>query len=132
VFARTEARTSSRWQLGLAQALFNSGIGLIAVLFVSWPAWDWLPTTYTNRVSLLMLAMIVFTLNRRAITALLEPSPEKVQSTIKVLLLSYVMLDATLVFWKFSDRSPYAAAHALATAALVLPAMILSRFIPMT
>jgi 4-hydroxybenzoate polyprenyltransferase len=131
VFARTEARTSSRWQLGLAQLLFNSGIAVLAVLVVSWPVAAW-PPGKTSQVSLAMLAVIAFTLNRRGFAALLDPSPAKVQTTIKLLLLSYVMLDATLVYWKFSDGGPYGTGHALLTAALVLPAILLARFIPMT
>ena len=79
-----------------------------------------------------MLCVIAFTLNRRAIAAIVEPSPEKVQLTVKVMLLSYVMLDATLVFWKMSESGQLGSAHALATAALVVPAILLSRLIPMT
>ena len=37
LFARTEARTSSRWQLGLGQLLFNLGIVILGALIVSWP-----------------------------------------------------------------------------------------------
>ncbi|MEI8383197.1 MAG: UbiA family prenyltransferase [Planctomycetota bacterium] len=131
VFARTEAKTSSRWQLGLAQVLFNAGIAGLAVLFVSWPGWSW-PPRLNGPVALAMLAVIAFTLNRRAVTAIVTPSAANVQVTVKLLLLSYVMLVATVVFWKMAEQGTYGTGHALLTAALVIPALILSRFIPMT
>lgn len=130
VFARTEAKVSSRWQLILAQIIFNAGIGLLAVLMVSWPVWSW-PPQGDGQFALGMLAVIAFTLNRRGINAITNPSPANVQVTIKLLLLSYVMLDATLIFWKMGDPI-YRTPHALATAALIIPAMVLSKFIPMT
>lgn len=132
VFARTEAKTSSRWQLALAQILFNSGIAILAWLVCSWPNAAW-PPVGNGWVTLIMLGVIAFTINRRAIGAILDPSPMTVQTTIKMLLLSYVMLDATLVLWKLhSPDSSWGAAHALATAFLIIPAMILSKFVPMT
>jgi hypothetical protein len=50
------------------------------------------------------------------------------------LLLSLVMIDATLVYWHLNsiDASGYGTAQALATSALVIPAMLLGRAIPMT
>ncbi len=126
LFARTEAKTSSRWLLGLALLILDAAFGGLAWLVSSWPTGAKVP------VVLAMLCVIAFTLNRRAIAAIVEPSPEKVQLTIKVMLLSYVMLDATLVFWKMSESGQLGSAHALATAALVIPALLLSRLIPMT
>lgn len=131
VFARTEAKTSNRLQLGLAQVLFNAGIAVLAVLFVSWPVWSW-PPRHNGPVALAMLAVVAFTLNRRTVTALVTPSPTNVQVTVKLLLLSYVMLDATVVFWKMAEEGSFGTGHALLTAALIIPALILSRFIPMT
>ncbi len=131
VFARTEAKTSSRWQLGLAQVLYNAGIAILAVLIVSWPVWSW-PPRHNGPVALAMLGVVAFTLNRRTVTALMSPSPANVQVTVKLLLLSYVMLDATIVFWKMAEEGSFGTGHALLTAALIIPALILSRFIPMT
>ena len=126
LFARTEAKTSSRWLLGLALLILDAAFGGLAWLTSSWP------TGANVSVVLAMLGVIAFTLNRRAIVAIVDPSPSKVQLTIKVMLLSYVMLDATLVFWKMSESGQLGSAHALATAALVIPAILLSRLIPMT
>jgi len=131
VFARTEAKTSSRKQLALAQLLFNAGIVVLGVLIVSWPAWRW-PPGGNGPVALAMLGVIALTLNRRAIAAMYDPSPLNVQITVKLLLLSYVMLGATVIFWKMGNTGMYGTGHAMATAALILPAIVLSRFIPMT
>ena len=131
LFARKEATTSSRWQLGLAQVLFNAGIAILAVLIVSWPVWSW-PPRHNGPVALAMLAVVAFTLNRRTVTALVTPSPPNVQVTVKLLLLSYVMLDATVIFWKMAEEGVFGTGHALLTAALIIPALVLSRFIPMT
>lgn len=130
VFARTEAQTSARSQLLFGQFLFNAGIAVLAWLVIttgdvarglSQPA----------QTTLIMLGVIAFTLNRRALSAAVAPSPGNVQVTIKLLLLSYVMLDATLVYWNMSGDG-YGLWHALATAGLIVPALVLSRFIPMT
>ena len=126
LFARTEASTSRRWILGLALLILDAAFGGLAWLVSSWPTGAKVP------VVLAMFGVIVFTLNRRAIAAIVDPMPEKVQLTVKVMLLSYVMLDATLVFWKMSESGQLGSAHALATAALVVPAILLSRLIPMT
>ena len=128
VFARTEARISNRWQLGLAQLIMNVGFAVLVWLMMTWP----------NRspvdVTLAMLGVVAFTVNRRAIEALKNPSPKTVQGGIKVMLLSVVILDATLIYWFLNtpDTVGYGRTHALATAALVIPALLLSRVIPMT
>ena len=126
LFARTEARTSNRWLLGLALLILDAALGGLAWLTSFWPTGAKVP------VALAMFAVIAFTLNRRAITAIANPTPQNVQPTIMLMLLSYVMLDATLVFWKMSESGSVGAAHALTTAALVIPALLLSRLIPMT
>ncbi len=128
LFARTEARVSNRWQLGLAQLIMNVGFAVLVWLMVTWP----------NRspvdVTLAMLGVVAFTINRRAIEALKHPTPKTVQGSIKVMLLSIVIIDATLIYWFLNtpDSIGYGRAHALATAALVIPALLLSRVIPMT
>lgn len=67
VFARTEARVSSRWQLGLAQAIMNAGFAILV----------WMMITMPNRsplgVSLAMLAVVALTVNRRTFRSLAKP-----------------------------------------------------------
>lgn len=128
VFARTEAKVSSRAQLALAQAIINAGFAVLVWLMVS------MPNRSPVVVALAMLAVVAFTINRRAAEALKNPTPATVQGSIKVMLLSLIIIDSTLVYWYLNIPigASYGAAHALATAALVIPAMLLSRAIPMT
>ena len=128
LFARTEAHVSSRWQLSLAQLIMNCGFAILVCLIMAWRI------NSPVQVPLAMLAVVAFTINRRAIEALRDPSPARVQAGIKVMLLSLVVIDSTLVFWFLNtpDGARYGAMHAIATIALVIPAMLLSRVIPMT
>ena len=128
LFARTEAKTSHRWHLSLALFVMNLGFAVVVWLIVG------CPNNSPVQVSLTMLCVVAFTVNRRGTRAVLDPSPANVQGSIKVLLLSLVMIDATVIYWYSSIPGDmgYGATQALATAALVIPALFLSRFIPMT
>lgn len=128
LFAKTEAVTSNRWQLSFAQILMNVGFAIHVWLILSWP------NRSPVEVPLAMLMVVAFTVNRRALAGVRDPSPAKVQGAIKVMLLSLVIIDSTLVFWFLNtpDGAGYGAAHALATAILVVPALFLGRMIPMT
>jgi hypothetical protein len=120
-FARTEAKQSARGQLAAALATLNVGLGVLVWLMFTWP------NEGRVEIALLLLGLIAVPLNLRAITAILDGSPGRVQGMIKLFLLNYVTLCATLVFWHTAD-----ATLALGTACLVIPAMLLSRVIPMT
>jgi 4-hydroxybenzoate polyprenyltransferase len=128
VFARTEARISSRWQLGLAQLIMNAGFATLVWLMVA------MPNHSPIAVPLAMLGVVAFTINRRGIEALRNPSPMTVQGSIKVMLLSLVIMDSTMIYWHMNTPAlaSVGAAHAIVTSALVIPAMLLSRAIPMT
>ena len=128
IFARTEAKVSSRIQLLLAGMTMNVGFGILGWLIFIGQIDSPFP------VPLAMLVVIAFTINRRIATAIGNPVPATVQGSIKVMLLSLVMLDATLVFWWLNtpDSGHFGTIHALGTAVLVIPAMLISRLIPMT
>jgi 4-hydroxybenzoate polyprenyltransferase len=120
-FARQEARESSRLQLGLAALVINAGLlGLVSFLAVRGGE------VRFERV-LLVFLVIVLTIDRRIILALINPIPQVVQSAIRTQLLSLVMLNATVILYK-TGSLPYA----LITAALLVPAIVLARKIPMT
>ena len=121
LFARQEATTSRRSGLLMATVVINGGIvGLAAYVNAAAPE--------THRLSALMvLAMILFTLDRRLAVAIAQPSPQVVQLAIKVLLLSLVILDATLIV-AFNGNIE----AAMLTVALLIPAFGLSRVIAMT
>lgn len=121
LFARQEATTSRRTALAGAAGVINSGIVGLA-MFVNTNG------LMANRLPALgILAMILFTLDRRLAVAIAQPSPQHVQLAVKVLLLSLVMLDATLIY-AFNGQVELA----MATVALLIPAIGLSRLIAMT
>ena len=121
-FARTEARRSSRVQLVLATGVVNLGLVVLLGWVAQWP-------TRQPAAVLLVMAMIMLTINRRLIAAISDPAPQRVQSAIKTALLSIIMLDATLVYAKLG---PEGTGYAIAIAALVVPALILGRWIRVT
>lgn len=128
LFARTEARVSNRWQLAIAQMVMNLGFAILAWLIIRQPV------VSPVEIPLAMLMVVAFTVNRRSVEALRDPSPRTVQGSIKVMLLSLVIIDSTLVYWYLNipEGAAYGAYHALATSALVVPALLIGRFIPMT
>lgn len=127
-FARQEAQRSSRIQLGGATAVINLGLGSLALLITGVPGLlrPWLGLAESQGV-LFALLVIALILNRRLIVAIVNPVPEKVQPAVKTLLLSIIFLDAILVF--FHTNSP---GHATMTAALILPALVLGRWVFVT
>jgi 4-hydroxybenzoate polyprenyltransferase len=121
-FARTEAATSSKRVLWAATAIVNSGIAILLLTIVSMPE--------KPHVQWILMAMgvVTVTIQRRLAKAIHNPTPAFVQTAIKTMLLSLVMFDAIIVLYVTAPTTTYAAA----TAALMIPALVLSRFIPMT
>jgi 4-hydroxybenzoate polyprenyltransferase len=123
LFARQEATTSQRSGLFGAAIVINIGVVALALLVNKSQM-----TVPEHRMPALgILAMILFTLDRRLAAAITQPIPPVVQLAIKVLLLSLVMLDATLIY-AFNGHVDLA----MATVALLIPAIGLSRLIAMT
>jgi 4-hydroxybenzoate polyprenyltransferase len=120
-FARSEAGRSSRTQLIGGLATLLTGVGVLAALVLTWP------NEGRPELVLLLMAFIAGSLAARVVPAIRHPSPAAVQMLVKLMLLNYVMLAAALVYWHTANG-----AYAFGTALLVLPAMILSRVIPMT
>jgi 4-hydroxybenzoate polyprenyltransferase len=120
-FARTEAKVSSRGSLLGGVLVMDLGIGVLAYLMSTWPN--------EGRVDLafMLLGLIAASLNGRALGAISDPLPARVQGLIKLFLLNYVTICAAVVYWHTGNGLT-----ALITALLVLPAMLLSRLIPMT
>lgn len=121
-FARTEAKQSSRFHLTSALLVSLSGITILAWLV------NYRPSEVQNpMIVYLILGMIAANVSLRALSAVADPTPERVQPIIKLMLLSYVMLCATMVYWHTGDGQ-----LALITACLVIPALLLGKIIPMT
>ncbi len=120
-FARTEARVSSRGSLFGSLVVMDLGLGTLVWLILTWPG------AVRPELGLMLLALIGVSLNFRALGAVADPSPPRVQGLIKLFLLNYVTLSASIVFWHTGSGI-----LACITACLVIPALLLSRLIAMT
>ena len=120
-FARQEAKTSARAQLISASFVINAGLATLFGFVLT------APDNSQRETSLFVLAVISMTIVRRLLRAISQPEPARVQTAIKTMLLSLIMLDATLVF--FATGTPELA---IGVALLMIPAFLLARWIPMT
>lgn len=120
-FARTETRDSNRWQLGLATVLVNAGIGTLIYITKAWPGEvSWVNVAF-------VLAFVALILDRRLFAAISDPSPHKVQIAVKSMLMSLVVLDATMIYWKTENVTV-----SCLTVGLLIPSLVLSRWIRVT
>ncbi|MAG94618.1 MAG: hypothetical protein CMJ48_12850 [Planctomycetaceae bacterium] len=117
-FARTEATRSSRRQLLGAMVTIN--IGLAVLLADAVRAGE-------SKAPIFVLTIVLLTINRRLAKAISTPEAPLVQAAIKTMLMSVIMLDATLVLAHGGDSM-----YAIATAGLLIPTIALARVIPMT
>ena len=122
LFARQEAVESRRGSLIAAAVVVNLGLaGLLAwILFNSIGS----PAGFQATV---MLAVILVIINRRMRRAISTPSPQPVQAAVKTMLLTLIVLDATLIY--FHTAHP---AYAIATLVLLIPAVALGRWVFIT
>ncbi len=121
-FARHEAGRSPKAQLAAAMGVVNLGFALLVAFLMHWPA---SPDRQTRAA--LVLGLIAVVVNRRLITALFDPIPAKVQAAVRTMLLSLIMLDASLVFFIQEDQR-----YAIAVALLLIPAILLGRLLAIT
>ena len=132
-FARTEAVASKRFTLILGAVILNLGLVGLAT---------WISGETTRfgffaggggvqdpKMVLLVLGMIALTINRRILFALQFPEPDTVQAGVRMMLLSVIMLDATCIYFKLGDPGMH---YAAATACLVIPSLILGKWMSMT
>ena len=118
--ARREAVRSETMHIAGAAMTVNLGFALMAAFVVRWPG------TGIMHVALL-LAAIGATVNVRFVSVLLDPSPKKVQRAVQAMLVSIIMLDATMVLF-LTGRPNYA----LCVASLIVPCTLLRSRIPVT
>ncbi len=93
-FARTEARTSSRWQLLGGTAILLGGLGILA----SFPSWQQVDRklTVTPEGWVLLWAVLALVIGRRCARAVVHPTPKYVQAAVRHGILSIILLDAAL------------------------------------
>lgn len=121
VFARQEGLHIDR--RGLLGGLLLCGIGIGWLIYQVWrrDSSAWTP------LSSLLLIYVLLSLNVRALPVLVQPDSNKVQGIVRLMLLHYVMLCATLILGITHD-----ARQALLTASLVFPPWLLRRMISIT
>jgi 4-hydroxybenzoate polyprenyltransferase len=125
-FARTEARTSSRFQLIGGTVILLAGMGLLA----SVPHWNASDLTPPLRVNIngwyLLWAALALITARRCILAIYNPTPDRVQTAVRHLVQTIIVLDAAICvgyagpLWGF------------AVLALLLPTVLLAGWLKAT
>ena len=78
--------------------------------------------TEANRLGML-LALLMFSVMRRCASAAIDPVPEKVQAAVKQSILSLIWLDAATAL---AVAGPL---YGVAIAALLIPALVLGRWV---
>jgi hypothetical protein len=78
---------------------------------------------------LLMLGVIAVVVNRRALAAISDPRPAMVQSAVRIMLLSIITLDATLIYATLGQPG---VPISVAVVALLAPSFILGKWMTMT
>jgi len=122
-FARMEAKQSHRGHLICGALVINAGLGALVWMLATYP---W-PRELNLNMVLAAIGVVVLTIDRRLVQAILNPVPQNVQIAVKTMLASYVMLNAIMVFvWTANPQ------YAIVTAALLLPTIILSRWMSVT
>jgi 4-hydroxybenzoate polyprenyltransferase len=116
-FARSEAGESRAGPLAAAMAVMTGGIAMLAASGFYWPL------MLDHTMFALLLAMLAVTVLRRCLAAVLDPSSERVQMAVKHSILSLIWFDAALV--AATAPLPYA----FAIAALLIPALLLGRWV---
>ncbi|HWL08446.1 MAG TPA: UbiA family prenyltransferase [Planctomicrobium sp.] len=132
-FAKKEARKTDWSALLPGLILVDLGLLMLAAwigeLLPDWgiamPAAAFQPP----QAMLFLLGAIALTINRRAVVALGQPEPALVQMTVGAMLLSIISINAMVIyFYRGQEALPFA----IATLVLILPALLLRRWIPLT
>ncbi len=123
LFARSEAQKSAAWPLTV-------GLILSVLALLAWGVMAAvLSTGSAVMLVVVMLVLIAFQVLRRAIPAIQSREPAQVQQTVRAMLLTIPMLEAIVII---AHGGPHAMPLAVAAALMMIPGIILSRYIPMT
>jgi 4-hydroxybenzoate polyprenyltransferase len=127
-FARKEAGVSNRWQLAGATGVVNLGLILLIAFVLDPPDAQLSLRTVPRTVNaILIIAAIGVIINRRLLVAFFDPVSTKVQAGVRTLLLSLVMLDASIVYFVNENML-----YAICVILLLIPAQVMSRFLAVT
>lgn len=116
-FARSEASVSRTVVLLSAMAIMAVGVGLLGGSAL------YLPLQFDRQLFWVLLALLMVTVLRRCGVAAVDPVPERVQAAVKHSILSLIWLDAATTL---AVAGP---AAGVAVAALLIPALLLGRWV---
>lgn len=122
IFSRQEAATSSRMMLALGMGVINLGLAFLVGFMLNFPT-----PLRSKELAVVGLAAIISIIDGRILGSVLQPSPGRVQATVKTLLMSLMSLNAIIIF--HATGSPELAVGVIA---MLLPAMYLGRFMSIT
>jgi 4-hydroxybenzoate polyprenyltransferase len=116
-FARSEAGRSSSLQLAAAMLVMAAGAVLLGSSATQ------VRLRIDREIYWMLLGLLMVTVLRRCAAAAMDPAPQKVQAGVKHAILSLIWLDAATTI---AMASP---AHGIAIAALLVPALLLGRWV---
>lgn len=133
LFARSEARTSPRSLLVSGLLVLDVGLVLLLLWMLDVPrriGWESRPVGSDDALPMLLFwGIVTISLNRRALGAIYDPVPGSVQPAIGSMLLSIITLDAMIISFRLGPPGLH---FALLTLALIVPAVLMRRWISMT
>ncbi len=122
IFSRQEAATSSRLMLVFGMGVINLGLAILMGFMLNFP------TPLRNKyLAVVGFIAIISMIDGRILGSLVQPSPGRVQATVKTLLMSLMSLNAMIIF--HATGSPELA---IGVVAMLLPAMYLGRWMSIT
>jgi 4-hydroxybenzoate polyprenyltransferase len=126
-FARTEARESNSLVLVGAIGVMMIGVGMIAG-YAWMPRAEHFPTSGSRALGQMatmwpmLIGLISVTIVRRAMMAVQRPTPQRVQQTVKMAILSIILFDAAIALL----AGPM---YAIGTLVLLAPTLLLGRWV---
>jgi 4-hydroxybenzoate polyprenyltransferase len=121
-FSRGEAGQSRRSMLIAGMFSMVWGVVLLGMSALYQPL-HFQSQTYGRQLYWLLLALLMFSVLRRCGVAVVDPAPQKVQAAVKLAILSLIWLDAATALVVAGP------VYGLAIAALLIPALLLGRWV---
>jgi hypothetical protein len=122
IFSRQEAAHSSRIMLAFGMGVINLGLAILMGFMLNFPT-----PLRSKYLAVVGFIAIISMIDGRILGSLLQPSPARVQATVKTLLMSLMSLNAIIIF--HATGSPELA---IGVIAMLLPAMYLGRWMSIT
>jgi len=116
-FSRSEVGVSRRPSLVAAMLIMAGGVAILGA------GSAYVPLHADLQIYWLLLAVLMITVMRRCGAAVFDPVPEKVQAAVKHSILSLIWLDAA------TATAAAGPAYGVAIAALLIPALLLGRWV---